>query len=79
MTEELSNTRRTPGEIRAAKGGTPLACLTAYTTPEAKFLDDYCDLMLVGDSLAMVIYGLEPTRGGTVAIRIAHGQAVMRG
>ncbi len=65
--------------IRARKGRDPLVCLTAYTTPMAKALDPYCDLLLVGDSLAMVIYGLETTRGVTLDIMIAHGQAVMRG
>ena len=65
--------------IKSCKGGTPLVCLTAYTTPMAKFLDAYCDLLLVGDSLAMVIYGLETTRGVTLDIMVAHGQAVMRG
>jgi len=65
--------------IRAAKGGERLVCLTAYTTPMAKSLDRHCDLLLVGDSLAMVVYGLETTRGVTLDIMIAHGQAVMRG
>ncbi|MBT6094065.1 MAG: 3-methyl-2-oxobutanoate hydroxymethyltransferase [Rhodospirillaceae bacterium] len=65
--------------IGARKGRDPLVCLTAYTTPMAKALDPYCDLLLVGDSLAMVIYGLETTRGVTLDIMIAHGQAVMRG
>ncbi len=66
-------------EICARKGKDPIVCLTAYTTPMAKSLDPYCDLMLVGDSLAMVVYGLETTRGVTLEIMIAHGQAVMRG
>ncbi len=79
MTGEIDNKRRMTADIQAAKGGTPLVCLTAYTTPEAKTLDDHCDLMLVGDSLAMVIYGLETTRGVTLDMMIAHGQAVMRG
>lgn len=54
-------------------------CLTAYDTPMAKRVDAHCDLVLVGDSLAMVVYGLETTRGVTLDIMIAHGQAVMRG
>ena len=66
-------------DIRARKGKEPIVCLTAYTTPMAKSLDPHCDLMLVGDSLAMVVYGLETTRGVTLDIMIAHGQAVMRG
>jgi 3-methyl-2-oxobutanoate hydroxymethyltransferase len=66
-------------QIRAAKGAVPMVCLTAYTTPMAKALDPYCDLLLVGDSLAMVVYGLETTRGVTLDMMINHGQAVMRG
>ncbi len=79
MGNTLERERRTVQAIRAAKGGRPLACLTAYTTPVAKVLDRHCDLLLVGDSLAMVIYGLETTRGVTLDMMIAHGQAVMRG
>ncbi|MFV2007472.1 MAG: 3-methyl-2-oxobutanoate hydroxymethyltransferase, partial [Longimicrobiales bacterium] len=66
-------------EIRARKGGVPLVCLTAYTTPVARLLDPHCELLLVGDSLAMVLYGLETTRGVTLETMVAHGQAVMRG
>lgn len=61
------------------KGQTPIVCLTAYDTPMARRTDAHCDLILVGDSLAMVVYGLETTQGVTLDIMIAHGQAVMRG
>lgn len=71
--------RITVEQIRSRKGGTPIVSLTAYTAPMAKFLDPHCELLLVGDSLAMVIYGLETTRGVTLDMMIAHGQAVMRG
>ncbi len=71
--------RKTPGQLRARKGGAPIVALTAYTAPQARFLDPYCDLLLVGDSLAMVIYGLETTRGVTLDMMIAHGRAVTRG
>lgn len=69
----------TPSEIAGRKGGDPLVCLTAYTTPMAKLLDGDVDLMLVGDSLGMVVYGLPSTVGVTLDMMIAHGQAVMRG
>lgn len=76
----MTETSRISAEdIRARKNGVPLVCLTAYDTPMAKRVDAQCDLVLVGDSLAMVIYGLETTRGVTLDIMIAHGQAVMRG
>lgn len=71
--------RITAPAIRARKGGTPLVCLTAYTTPMARMLDEAVDLMLVGDSLGMVLYGMDSTLGVTLDMMIAHGQAVMRG
>ena len=55
------------------------SALTAYTTPIARLLDPHCDLLLVGDSLGMVLYGLPTTVGVTLEMMIAHGQAVMRG
>ncbi|HEY9080646.1 3-methyl-2-oxobutanoate hydroxymethyltransferase [Magnetovibrio sp.] len=69
-------------DIRARKrrdGAEPLVCLTAYTVLTARLLDAHTDLLLVGDSLGMVIYGLDTTVGVTMDMMIAHGQAVMRG
>lgn len=75
-----SRTRRvTTRELRERKGGVPIVALTAYTTPIAKLLDPHCDLLLVGDSLGMVIYGMASTLGVTLETMIAHGAAVMRG
>jgi len=54
-------------------------CLTAYTTPVAQRLDPYVDLLLVGDSVAMVVYGMGTTRDVTLETMIAHGAAVVRG
>jgi 3-methyl-2-oxobutanoate hydroxymethyltransferase len=65
--------------IRRRKGGIPLVCLTAYTYPVARLLDPYVDLLLVGDSVAMVLHGHETTLGASLEMMIAHGQAVMRG
>jgi len=65
--------------IRARKGGAPIVCLTAYTTPMARLLDPAVDLLLVGDSLGMVLYGLDSTLGVTLEMMIAHGAAVVRG
>ena len=65
--------------IRQMKGTTPIVCLTAYTTPMAKLLDAHVDLMLVGDSLGMVLYGMDSTLPVTLDMMILHGQAVVRG
>lgn len=69
----------TVAAIRNAKGKDPLVCLTAYSFPVAQALNDACDLLLVGDSLGMVVYGLESTIPVTLDMMIAHGAAVARG
>jgi len=66
-------------EIRARKGAEPITVLTAYTMPMARLLDPHMDILLVGDSLGMVLYGMETTLGVTLDMMIAHGKAVMRG
>ncbi|MCW1750205.1 MULTISPECIES: 3-methyl-2-oxobutanoate hydroxymethyltransferase [Rhizobium] len=66
-------------DIAARKGQTPLVCLTAYTTPMARLVDKYCDVVLVGDSVGMVLHGLPSTVGVTLDMMILHGQAVRRG
>ena len=67
-------------DIAARKADTtPVVCLTAYTALTAKLLEDNVDLLLVGDSLGMVIHGMETTVGVTVEMMIAHGAAVVRG
>lgn len=66
-------------DIRDRKGGAPLVCLTAYTTPIAQIADTECDLVLVGDSVGMVLHGLPSTLSVTMEMMILHGQAVARG
>lgn len=68
-----------PADIAGMKGGVPIVCLTAYTTPVAKLVDAHCDLVLVGDSVGMVLHGLPSTLGVTMEMMILHGQAVARG
>jgi 3-methyl-2-oxobutanoate hydroxymethyltransferase len=68
--------RRGIKDIR--KGGAPLVCLTAYTAPVARLVDPYVDVLLVGDSLGMVIYGFADTLSVTLEMMINHGAAVMR-
>lgn len=69
----------TPPDVLARKGGTPLVCLTAYTTPMARLVDAHCDIVLVGDSVGMVLHGLPSTLGVTLDMMVMHGQAVRRG
>src|SRR3954469_16660954 len=61
------------------RGGTPIVSLTAYTTPMARLLDPHVDMLLVGDSLGMVLYGMDSTLPVTLDMMIAHGAAVVRG
>jgi 3-methyl-2-oxobutanoate hydroxymethyltransferase len=75
-----STTRRfNVRDIANHKGKNPLVCLTAYTAPMARILDDHADVLLVGDSLGMVVHGLSSTVGVTLDMMILHGRAVMRG
>src|SRR5690606_5573468 len=74
----MAATQLTVPAVRARKGGEPLVVLTAYTAPMARLLDESCDILLVGDSLGMVLYGLETTLGVTMEMMIAHCRAVAR-
>ena len=75
--------RLTIPKIRQRKqGGTtaePLVMLTAYTARQAQLLDEHCDLLLVGDSLGQVIYGLPSTIPVTMEMMANHAAAVVRG
>ncbi len=57
----------------------PVVMLTAYTARMAQLLDPHCDMLLVGDSLGQVIYGLDTTVRVTLDMMVAHGAAVVRG
>lgn len=71
--------RLTVPAIRQRKGAGSLVSLTAYSTPMARWVDAHADLIIVGDSVGMVLYGMPSTLGVTLEMMIAHGQAVMRG
>jgi 3-methyl-2-oxobutanoate hydroxymethyltransferase len=71
--------RITPELLRARKGGPPIVALTAYSKAEAQRLDALVDLILVGDSVAMIVYGMDTTVGLSLETMIAHGRAVVRG
>ena len=57
----------------------PIVVLTAYTARQAQLLDAHCDVLLVGDSLGQVIYGLPSTIPVTLEMMAAHAAAVVRG
>jgi 3-methyl-2-oxobutanoate hydroxymethyltransferase len=71
--------RLTVPRIRQQKGKEPLVMLTAYTVRMAQLMDPHCDMLLVGDSLGQVIYGLPHTVAVTMEMMAAHGAAVVRG
>jgi 3-methyl-2-oxobutanoate hydroxymethyltransferase len=71
--------RITAPEIRARKGGEPIVTLTAYHAHTAAIADDLVELLLVGDSLGNVMYGMETTVPVTLDMMIIQGQAVVRG
>ena len=65
--------------IKNKKNKTKIVCLTAYSKTVAKILDRYCDIILVGDSLGNVLYGMENTHNVTLATMINHGVSVKKG
>src|SRR6201999_3819830 len=71
--------RKPAPDIRARKNGEPIVCLTSYHAHTARLVDKYCDVILVGDSLGMVMHGLETTVPVTLDMMILQGHAVMRG
>ena len=68
--------RITIKKILEKKGKTPITCLTAYSKTVAKILDKYCDIILVGDSVGMVLYGMKTTKEVKIETMIPHGKIV---
>ena len=79
MSIEPTVRRISAPDIRARKGGNPIVSLTSYHAHTAALLDKHCDVILVGDSLGMVMHGLESTIPVTLDMMILQGKAVMRG
>ena len=61
------------------KNKTKLVTLTAYSKNIASVLDNYCDLILVGDSLGSVLYNYKSTREVTLNTMIEHSKSVRMG
>lgn len=79
MSKQSAVRRTTAPQIRARKGGTPIVSLTSYHAHTAAIVDKHADFILVGDSLGMVMHGMESTVGVPLELMIMHGQAVVRG
>lgn len=71
--------RFTVPQIRNRKGGEPIVSLTSYHAHTAAIVDKYAEVILVGDSLGMVMHGMDSTVGVPLDLMIMHGKAVMRG
>ncbi len=63
-------------KIQKKKNKTPIVCLTAYSKVIAQIADKYCDIILVGDSLGMVLYGMKTTRNIKIETMILHAKTV---
>ncbi|NQY82602.1 MAG: 3-methyl-2-oxobutanoate hydroxymethyltransferase [Alphaproteobacteria bacterium] len=74
------NTQRiTAPQIQRRKGKTPIVALTSYHAHTAAIVDRHVDLVLVGDSLGIVMYGMENTLSVPLDLMIMHAKAVVRG
>ncbi|QDG74611.1 3-methyl-2-oxobutanoate hydroxymethyltransferase [Labrenzia sp. PHM005] len=71
--------RITAPQIAKRKGAEPIVSLTSYHAHTAAIVDKYADFILVGDSLGMVMHGMESTVGVSLDLMIMHGKAVVRG
>lgn len=79
MSAEAQIRRITAPQIGARKGGEPIVSLTSYHAHTAAIVDRYADFILVGDSLGMVMHGMDSTVGVPLDLMIMHGKAVVRG
>ena len=79
MSQHRPPRRLTAPDIRARKGLEKIVSLTAYHAHTARFVDPHVDFLLVGDSLGMVMHGLETTIPVPLELMIMHGAAVVRG
>ena len=78
MSSQTRPRRLSVTQIQSRKGGEKIVCLTAYTASVARHLDPEVDLLLVGDSLGMTVYGFDSTLPVTLDMMVAHGAAVVR-
>ena len=79
MSLQVAKRRLMAPHITAKKGVEPIVSLTSYHAHTAAIADKYCDFLLVGDSLGMVMHGYETTVPVSLELMIMHGMAVVRG
>ena len=79
MSVHTTQKRLMAPDITAMKKRQPIVALTAYHAHTAAIADRYCDFLLVGDSLGMVMHGYETTVPVPLELMIMHGRAVVRG
>lgn len=79
MSKQVKIRRTTAPQIADRKGGEPIVSLTSYHAHTAAIVDKHADFILVGDSLGMVMHGMESTVGVPLDLMIMHGKAVVRG
>lgn len=78
MSVHQAAARITVPQLMACKGKQKIAALTAYTAPFARLMDEALDMILIGDSTAMVGYALPDTLSITLEQMAAHAAAVVR-
>jgi len=79
MSSQSVSKRLMAPDITAKKGVEPIVSLTSYHAHTAAIADKYCDFLLIGDSLGMVMHGYETTVPVPLELMIMHGRAVVRG
>jgi len=79
MSKQIRINRTTVPQIVAKKGQEPIVALTSYHAHTAAIVDKYADCILVGDSLGMVMHGMDSTVRVPLDLMIMHGKAVVRG
>ena len=70
--------RNTIKKIQQLKNKRPISCLTAYSSSISKIVDEYVDIILVGDSLGNAVYGMKNTQSVTLDMMRNHGKAVFQ-
>ena len=66
-------------KIKSKKNRSKIVCLTAYSKNIAQAIDNYTDIILVGDSLGSTLYNFKSTRSVTLEMMIKHSISVRQG